>query len=42
MSIQLIILIFVVLFAIGMAALFKLRTGSFPLWWWRGKGSRGE
>jgi uncharacterized protein YxeA len=42
MSIPLIILIVVVLVAVGIAALRKVRTGSFAPWWWRGKASRGE
>jgi hypothetical protein len=28
----------VLLVAVGIAALRKVRTGSFAPWWWRGKG----
>jgi hypothetical protein len=42
MSIELIVVIVVVLFAVGIAAGRKRRTGSFAPWWWRGKDSRGE
>ena len=40
MSIELIIVIIVVLLAVGIAALRKVRTGSFAPWWWRGKRSQ--
>lgn len=41
MSIELILVIIVLLVAVGIATLRKVRTGSFaPWWWWRGKGSR--
>jgi hypothetical protein len=39
MSIELIIVIIVLLVAVGIAALRKVRTGSFAPWWWGGKGS---
>ena len=42
MSIELIIAIIVVLFAVGIAALRKVRTGSFAPWWWRAKDNRHE
>ena len=42
MSIELIIVIVVVLLAVGITALRKVRTGSFAPWWWRGKSSRNE
>jgi hypothetical protein len=42
MSIELIIAVVVVLAAVGIAALRKVRTGSFAPWWWRGKGARDE
>ncbi len=38
MSIELIIVIIVLLVAVGIAALRKVRTGSLAPWWWRGKG----
>ena len=37
MSIELIFLIVALLLAVGIAALRKMRTGSFAPWWWRGK-----
>ena len=40
MSIELILVIIVLLVAVGIATLRKVRTGSFAPWWWRGKGSR--
>ena len=41
MSFELIIVIVVVLLAVLIAALRKVRTGSFAPWWWRGKSGRG-
>ena len=41
MSIELIIVIVVVLFAVGLTVWRKQRTGSFAPWWWRGKSGRG-
>jgi hypothetical protein len=35
MSIELIVVIAVVILAVGIAALRKVRTGSFAPWWWR-------
>lgn len=40
MSIELIIVIIVLLGAVGIAVLRKVRSGSFAPWWWHGKGSR--
>ena len=40
MSIELILVIIVLLVAVGISTLRKVRTGSFAPWWWRGKGSR--
>jgi hypothetical protein len=42
MSIELMVVIVVVLLAVGIAVLRKVRTGSFAPWWWRGKGARNE
>ena len=38
MSIELILVTVVLLLVAWIAALRKVRTGSFAPWWWRGKG----